>query len=188
MRQVDFVLREILTKALDGNTFCISRSVTDQAVLDEAVVVDQTGTVTSKTLKSHLVSPKDARCVAIVDRSANVDEAARAITAARFGFGGSSPYAPDLVLVNEFVKKDFFEACSKYAVVSFAREENSVKALSLSGNQNEDIRTAIGDAEGKRQATSFGSNDFKLIDITVKYVLSIRRVKGNILVLQNELY
>lgn len=30
--------------------------------------------------------------------------------AARFSFGGGSPYAPDLVLVNEFVKQDFLDA------------------------------------------------------------------------------
>ena len=36
--------------------------------------------------------------------------AARELVAARFAFGGSSPYAPDLVLVNEFVKGEFLSA------------------------------------------------------------------------------
>jgi hypothetical protein len=36
--------------------------------------------------------------------------AARELVAARFAFGGSSPYAPDLVLVNEFVKQEFLRA------------------------------------------------------------------------------
>ena len=36
--------------------------------------------------------------------------AAKELVAARFAFGGSSPYAPDLVLVNEFVKEEFLKA------------------------------------------------------------------------------
>jgi hypothetical protein len=145
----------------------MSRSVTDQSILDEAVVVDQTSTATSGIPKSQLRSPANTRCVAIVDRSADINEAAKAITAARFSFGGSSPYAPDLVLVNEFVKKDFFEACSRHATLVFAKE-NSVK--NVTGNRNEDVRKAIEDAESKRQVSSFGSRDFKLVDILDKYV------------------
>jgi len=45
-----------------------------------------------------------------VDRTADVKLAARELVAARFAFGGSSPYAPDLVLVNEFVKREFLQA------------------------------------------------------------------------------
>jgi hypothetical protein len=45
-----------------------------------------------------------------VDRTADVKLAARELVAARFAFGGSSPYAPDLVLVNEFVKQEFLQA------------------------------------------------------------------------------
>lgn len=57
-----------------------------------------------------LASPSRARVVAVVDRSADVQVAAKAIAAARLSFSGSSPYAPDVVLVNEFVKKDFLNA------------------------------------------------------------------------------
>jgi len=45
-----------------------------------------------------------------VDRTADLKLAARELVAARFAFGGSSPYAPDLVLVNEFVKQEFLQA------------------------------------------------------------------------------
>lgn len=166
-RQVDSVLRALLTKALDGNTFHVSKSVTDQSVLTEAVVVDQTSTVTSETFKTQLASPANSRCVAIVDRTANIDEAAKAITAARFSFGGSSPYAPDLVLVNEFVKRDFFETCSRYATLAFAKENN---ARFDSHSQSDDIRKAVEEAESKRQVSSFGSKDFKLVDVLDRYV------------------
>lgn len=39
--------------------------------------------------------------------------AARELVAARFAFGGSSPYAPDLVFVNEFVKAEFLQAAGE---------------------------------------------------------------------------
>ncbi|KUI71133.1 Aldehyde dehydrogenase, dimeric NADP-preferring [Cytospora mali] len=165
VRRVDAVLRALLTKALDGNTFHVSKSVTDRSILEDAVVVDQNSTVTSKISPSHLTSPTNARCVAVVDRSANVDEAAKAITVARFSFGGQSPYAPDLVLVNEFVKTKFFEACSRYATLAFAKE-SSVKNVNVGAN--DDVKQAIKDAESKRQVSSFGSNDFKLVDILDK--------------------
>lgn len=164
-QKIDSVLRALLTKALDGNTFHVSRSVTDQSVLDEAIAVDQGRAVSSINLDSQLTSPANARCVAIVDRSADIDKAARAITTARFSFGGSSPYAPDLVLVNEFVKKNFFEACTRYATLAFAKEDNAKK---VSRSQNDDSRKAIEDAEGKRQVSSFGSKDFKLVEILDK--------------------
>ncbi|KAL1858225.1 hypothetical protein Daus18300_009971 [Diaporthe australafricana] len=165
LSQVDSVLRQALTKALDVNTFHASKTTTDQTVLDDAILVDQTSNGPPSTLTSQLLSSSQTRCVAIVDRSANIDEAARAITAARFNFGGSSPYAPDLVLVNEFVKKEFFEACSRYATLSFAKNSSGRR---VDGSRNEHVRKAIKDAEDKKQVSSFGSNDFKLVDILDK--------------------
>ncbi|KAL2280386.1 hypothetical protein FJTKL_12621 [Diaporthe vaccinii] len=165
LSQVDSVLRQALTEALDVNTFYASKTTTDQSVLDDAVLVDQTSNGPSSTLTSQLLSSSQTRCVAIVDRSANIDDAARAITAARFSFGGTSPYAPDLVLVNEFVKKDFFEACSRYATSSFAKDSSVKRA---GGDRSGDVQKAIKDAEDRKQVSSFGSNDFKLVDIVDK--------------------
>ncbi len=59
---------------------------------------------------NHLQSNPNSRTVAIVDRTADIALAAREIVSARFAFGGQSPYAPDIVLVNEFSKKAFFQA------------------------------------------------------------------------------
>lgn len=173
MLLVDSVLRSILGTALDPNTFSVVKSSPDQAVLDEALLVDQTGDGPPNTLTSQLLSSNNARCIAVVDRSADIEAAAKAITTARFSFGGSSPYAPDLVLVNEFVKKQFFEACSRHAASSFAGEIGAKKVL---GNQSENTRKAIENAEEKRQVSSFGSNEFKLVDILDKYVPSERLV------------
>ena len=58
----------------------------------------------------------DNKTIAIVDRTADLEEAARAILAARFNFQGKSPYAPDYVLVNEYVKKPFLHACMRHSI------------------------------------------------------------------------
>ena len=163
--QVDSVLRSLLLKALDLNTFAIFKTITDKSILGSAILVDQTSDGPATTLTNQLFSSSRARTVAVVDRTANIEEAAKAIAKARFSFGGTSPYAPDLVLVNEYAKKEFFEACSKYATLSFAKESTIKKT---SGNQNEDTRKAVQEAEDRRQISSFGSNDFKLVDILDK--------------------
>lgn len=54
------------------------------------------------------MSPR-GKVVAVVDRTADLAAAAEQLITARFAFGGTSPYAPDIVLVNEFIKKDFLE-------------------------------------------------------------------------------
>ncbi|KPI35035.1 Fatty aldehyde dehydrogenase [Cyphellophora attinorum] len=61
--------------------------------------------------------------VAIVDRSGNVQNAARACAYARFGFAGASSYAPDLVLVNEFHVEEFAQA-ARQAALSFQAAQN----------------------------------------------------------------
>ncbi|TDZ51629.1 Aldehyde dehydrogenase, dimeric NADP-preferring [Colletotrichum trifolii] len=163
--QLDNLLRPVLTRALDRNAFCITARITDQHLLGSAVLVDQTGLSKSANHEGHVVSSNAARAVAVVDRTADIEAAARAITAARFSFGGQSPYAPDLVLVNEFVKKEFFEACSKHASLAFARETTVRRT---NNNKINETKKAVQEAEERRLVASFGSNDFKLVDIKNK--------------------
>ncbi|KAJ4996122.1 Aldehyde dehydrogenase family 3 member B1 [Colletotrichum sp. SAR 10_66] len=163
--QLDSILRSVLPRALNQNAFCITKKITDQSLLDSAILVDQTGVAPSASHVNHFVSSNNARAIAIVDRTADIEAAAGAITAARFGFGGQSPYAPDLVLVNEYVKKEFFEACSKHASLAFARETTVRRA---SDNKSDETRAAVQEAEEKRLVSSFGSKDFKLVDIKDK--------------------
>ncbi|KAI8248188.1 hypothetical protein K4K56_011126 [Colletotrichum sp. SAR 10_98] len=163
--QLDSILRSVLPRALNQNAFCITKKITDHSLLDSAILVDQTGAAPSASHVNHFVSSNTARAIAIVDRTADIEAAAGAITAARFGFGGQSPYAPDLVLVNEYVKKEFFEACSKHASLAFARETTVRRA---SDNKSDETRAAVQEAEEKRLVSSFGSKDFKLVDIKDK--------------------
>ncbi|UPK97818.1 hypothetical protein LCI18_008753 [Fusarium solani-melongenae] len=50
------------------------------------------------------------QAVAVVDRSADVELAAKKITSSKFVFGGRGEYSPDYVMVNEFVQESFIHA------------------------------------------------------------------------------
>ena len=69
---------------------------------------------TGPLLFFYSVSDPQTKVVAIVERDADIEVAARTLVAARTGLSGKSPYAPDLVLVNEWVKKAFLEAASRH--------------------------------------------------------------------------
>ena len=110
LRTLTRVLRETLKTALHPDTFAIASSpIRDAAILNSAIHIDQNSSENVPKL-NHLASPSRSRAFAVVDRTSDVKTAARELVAARFAFGGSSPYAPDLVLVNEFVKQDFLQA------------------------------------------------------------------------------
>lgn len=74
---------------------------------------------------NRLASPQ-SKTIAIVDRTADLVSAAEQLVTARFAFGGNSPYAPDLVFVNEYVKKGFLEHVLKFAIPYLASSEESI--------------------------------------------------------------
>ncbi|KAJ5756979.1 uncharacterized protein N7511_007161 [Penicillium nucicola] len=121
------LLRKILSEALDHDTFAITTQRPDSSFLNKALIVDQTG---ESSTSSGLVSPATGRTVAIVDRTANIAEAAQALVAARFALGGRSPYSPDLVLVHEFAMKPFVEAVIQHASKYLAGENGEARSLS----------------------------------------------------------
>jgi len=75
-----------------------------------------------------LSSPNTAMTVAVVDRTANLEQAARSIVTARFSFDGKSPYAPDLVLVNEYVKKKFISEVLRCTAEHFGDRQEGQKS------------------------------------------------------------
>ncbi|KAM3071814.1 hypothetical protein ACMFMG_009671 [Clarireedia jacksonii] len=157
MLNVDAVMKDLLPKALDPETFCILSTSIGQP--SNVFLVDQTST-NSTPSTNQLVSNSSARTIAVVDRSADIDMAAKTIATARFSFNGTSPYSPDLVIVNEFIKNEFTEACSRYAGKLFRK--NSVRP-----QNNDCIKTAraLREAEEKGQISMFGSGSFKIVDI-----------------------
>jgi hypothetical protein len=113
LRSLNRVLRETLKSALHPDTFAIASSpIRDTTILDAAIHIDQNSNENSPKA-NHLASPSHSKTYAVVDRTADVKTAARELVASRFAFGGSSPYAPDVVLVNEFVKQDFLQAVAE---------------------------------------------------------------------------
>ena len=101
LRTLTRVLRETLKTALHPDTFAIASSpIRDAAILNSAIHIDQNSSE-NVPKANHLASPSRSRAFAVVDRTSDVKTAARELVAARFAFGGSSPYAPDLVLVND---------------------------------------------------------------------------------------
>jgi hypothetical protein len=73
-------------------------------------VIDQYYSADAFPSLDNLASPSHGVVFAVVDRTADVDLAAKELVAGRFSFRGKSPYAPDLVLVNDFVKETFLQA------------------------------------------------------------------------------
>lgn len=90
----------------DGDAFAIAISrVEDTKFLENCLLVDQTtgDAVGSHVLKHH----PDRVAVAVVDRTADLSLAARAIIKSKVAFQGTSSFAVDTVLVNEWIRKDF---------------------------------------------------------------------------------
>lgn len=138
-------MRDTLKTALHPDTFAIASSpIRDTAILNSAIHIDQNSSE-NVPKANHLASPSRNRTFAVVDRTSDVKSAARELVAARFAFGGSSPYAPDLVLVNEFVKQDFLQA-----VVDESRKLSSAARI-------------YGDAKGKPSSASRVSNSVEAL-------------------------
>ncbi|KAL4892402.1 Aldehyde/histidinol dehydrogenase [Aspergillus ambiguus] len=106
------LLRRILTKALDNDTFAVSEERPPSAFLDRALMVVQND---SRPVFNRSLVSSAGRTVAVVDRTARIDQAAEALVTARFAFGGRSPYAPDIVMVQEFSMKAFVESIMQHA-------------------------------------------------------------------------
>jgi hypothetical protein len=111
LSHLDVVLRcELMT--LDRDSFAIvSEPITDSRFLSETLVVDQI--LSGVVGRTGLVSDATCLSIAIVDPTADVEQAANAICTVRYRFQGRSPYAPDVVLVNEWVRDDFVATCLK---------------------------------------------------------------------------
>ncbi|KAH8726891.1 Aldehyde/histidinol dehydrogenase [Phaeosphaeriaceae sp. PMI808] len=122
LRAIPSLLRKLLPQAIEADTFAILSTAPSSESLTSCLQVLQE-TQSERPTHSQLASPK-TKVIAVVDRTADLSLAAEQLVAARFAFGGTSPYAPDLVLVNEFIKKDFLELVLR----------NSIQYLSGSGD------------------------------------------------------
>ncbi|OCL07458.1 ALDH-like protein [Glonium stellatum] len=165
LRELFSLLRKLLRAALDVDIFDIADGKpTDGEFLNQCIEVLQVESIEPLRI-NQIVSPAAERVVAIVDRTADLQEAAKALVTARFSFGGRSPYAPDTVLVNEFVKKNFLDAVVQQSIGFLTGRDGNVigngkptRSQSRAGNLPKDIQE-----DGIRIVTS-GSNG-SIIDI-----------------------
>jgi aldehyde dehydrogenase (NAD+) len=97
-----------LPDALDADIFAISDSRPSRSFLSQCHVVSQLDNQQEilTASASYLGSQPSATVVAVVDRTANISNAARSIARSRRFFHGHSHYAPDIVLVSEWVANE----------------------------------------------------------------------------------
>ena len=124
---VPALLRKILPQALDSDTFAVSEERPDVTFLNKVKMVVQDNNASGPMSERCLVSPTTARTVAVVDRTADLVQAAKSLVEARFTFGGHSPYAPDVVLVHEYSMKPFVEAMIQFSSKSLADENGRAR-------------------------------------------------------------
>ncbi|MCJ1445193.1 MAG: hypothetical protein MMC23_005698 [Stictis urceolatum] len=114
------ILRRVISE-LDHDAVCIVQDSTkDLAFPDSTLQVLQNEHNSQPRLS--LISTA-TRAIAVINRDAEFDEAAKYLINAGFAFRGRSPYAPDLVLVNEFAKKDFLHALVRQSISASAESE-----------------------------------------------------------------
>ncbi|PVI04315.1 ALDH-like protein [Periconia macrospinosa] len=129
------LLRTFLTQALESDTFQIVTSSPSPSATIQCFTVLQNDKETPKPTYSQLVS-SSGRVIAVVDRTADLSTAASHLVTARFAYGGASPYAPDLILVNEFAKREFLEHVLKHAMrFLFPTSNNTSPPSSSSHNK-----------------------------------------------------
>ncbi|RAR06076.1 ALDH-like protein [Stemphylium lycopersici] len=114
LRSLPSLLRKLLTEALESDTFIVISSDPPSEPLSACLQIFQEKQVSQPTYSQH-ISPQ-GKVVAVVDRTADLASAAEQLVTARFAFGGTSPYAPDVVLVNEFINKEFLEHVLKHSL------------------------------------------------------------------------
>ncbi|RSL82375.1 hypothetical protein CEP51_005196 [Fusarium floridanum] len=100
----------LIQESLDKDILEVTNQQVNSADINHPHIrVLQNGS-TNSTSNQDLVSNPKAPVLAFVERDADVQAAAKALVSSRFGLGGKSPYAPDVVFVNEWVKKDLLSA------------------------------------------------------------------------------
>lgn len=111
VRSVDAFFRNEF-KTYDGEAFAIATSrVEDTDFLGKCLVIDQTkleGAV-PHVLKHH----PHRIAIAVVDRTSDLAKAAKAILKSKHSFQGTSPYAVDIVMINEWAKTRFLTQCDE---------------------------------------------------------------------------
>lgn len=115
----------MLSSTLDRDTFVIvDKKIELDALPKNCVRLFGSSEPDMKLSRTDL-APPSTRSLAIVDRYADMRQAAMSILRARFSFAGQAPLAPDVILVNEFRIKEFCTAIAEFTSKYFATQLDS---------------------------------------------------------------
>ncbi|KAF2798429.1 ALDH-like protein [Melanomma pulvis-pyrius CBS 109.77] len=160
LQELPLLLQKLLKIALDPSTveFVTSRASDDDLGPNHIRVIQNNTTAADQqpllpTIYSPLISLPESRVVAIVDRGVDFANTAAALVTARFGFGGNSPYAPDVVLVHEYVKKEFLIAVVE-EMVKFTANGSVLKPVEQERAEHVKRLLESGQKSGEIQVTS----------------------------------
>lgn len=178
LQTVPALLRKLLKSSLDHSIieFVSSRASDEDLGAHHVRLYQEESDNSLHTVHSSnipLVSPSSARTIAVVDRTAGLRKAAEALVTARFSFSGNSPYAPDVVLVNEFVKKPFLVAVMN-AVVNLTANlssDDSRKQKRSQGNIRELDSLAQAGTENHEVNVISSLGRGRIIEVTTRYPL-----------------
>lgn len=153
------ILSKTLSFALDADVFTLSSTRPSQEFLSKCSILDQTDKDVST-----------ARAVAIIDRTANVPQAASTVGSACISFTGNSNYSPDVILVNEYVADDFITNLVR-AVTSKKNGEISQIHSNVNSNSHSSLLKEIENNEGCKLIMSGSAGS--VVEITDRYGLHV---------------
>lgn len=138
------LILELIDRVLDNDIFGYSfETITSENIGHSHIRVPQNGASTTDQVSSS----SSSRVVAIVERDADVVAAARDIIEARFCLCGKSPYAPDVVLVNEWIRKDLTNALLQESA-RFAPDGNAQGKKTMSFLKDDSVNVLSSGSSG----------------------------------------
>ncbi|KAJ9633569.1 hypothetical protein H2204_006952 [Knufia peltigerae] len=175
LRAVDQYFRREFKVLDNASCIIVTTRVDNAAFLARCRLIDQTTPVLdypdSLQHRSHQIT------VAVIDRTADISKAARAILASKCRFRGTSPYGVDVVLVNEWIKEKFLAQCREVidterttlgAIDKDRSEKHRTKSLKLQGEHLLDLHGVnISEYDGSAPELREKSSAYALRLVTV---------------------
>ena len=115
--RITSIISQIINDSLDGEAFMLTlQPVQERSLIQNGLHITPMYFGPSLSYREDSLPTDLPLAIAVVDRSADIDKAAAAIIQARLSYNGRSLYAPDIVLVNEFVKKELLHSLVKHTI------------------------------------------------------------------------
>ena len=105
----------MISESLDQLAFGTTSTRPKDDFLQKCLVIDQQNCFSPANANRLIRSQVTLGAVAVVDRTADLAAAAKAIATSTRLFAGRGPYAPTCILVNEFLEKEFSQLYEEYS-------------------------------------------------------------------------